>query len=440
MKQFSLFSAMLVITALLSACGGGGGSAAPAPASTKWTGTKQLGVTGANTVSEGIAIDTNGNVYVAGSTNGALDGNALAGTQDLFLSMYNSVGTKVRTKQLGVATKITAANSVAVDSNGNVYVAGATYGALDSQTLTGTQDYFLTMYDAAGNKVRTKQAGVASALTVATGVAVDLNGNVYVTGYTNGALTGTLTGTQDFFLAMYDKNGSLVRTKQLGVASAQTAATSVAVDANSNVYVVGYTYGDLAGTGLTGTRDYFLTMYDSAGNVVRTKQLGVAGKSTAATGVAVDASGNVYVAGFTYGGLSGNTLTGTQDMFVTTYDSAGNWVRTKQLGATNTITAANSVAVDSNGNILVAGSTYGNLAGLTGVQDFFVTTYDSTGTLLRTKQLGASGTYTEANGVAIDANRNVYVSGYTKGGLDGNTLKGIQDFFITKFDSLGVKQ
>ncbi|MGV8934216.1 MAG: SBBP repeat-containing protein [Gallionellaceae bacterium] len=238
----------------------------------------------------------------------------------------------------------------------------------------------------------------------------------------------------------YDKDGAWKRTKQLGVGGAPTAATGVAVDVNSNVYLVGYTYGNLAGTGLTGTRDYFLTMYDSAGNLVRTKQLGVAGKSTAATDVAVDTSGNVYVAGFTYGDLSGNTLPGTQDLFVTTYDAIGNWVRTKQFGVTNSITSANSVAVDSSGNILVAGSTYGSLAGLTGVQDFFVTTYNSTGTLLRTKQLGASGTYTEANGVAIDANRNVYVTGYTKGGLDSNTLKGIQDFFITKFDSLGVKQ
>jgi hypothetical protein len=57
---------------------------------------------------------------------------------------------------------------------------------------------------------------------------------------------------------------------------------------------------------------------------VRTKQLGVASASTYATGVAVDASGNVYVTGYTTGGLDGNTITGMMDFFLTKYDSSGN--------------------------------------------------------------------------------------------------------------------
>jgi Beta-propeller repeat len=72
-----------------------------------------------------------------------------------------------------------------------------------------------------------------------------------------------------------------------------------------------------------GTTDSFVTMYDSLGNKVRTKQLGVSGNTTAASGVAVDSSGNVYVAGYTTGGLDSNTLTGG-GFFVTKYDSAGN--------------------------------------------------------------------------------------------------------------------
>jgi hypothetical protein len=54
-----------------------------------------------------------------------------------------------------------------------------------------------------------------------------------------------------------------------------------------------------------------------------TKQLGVATKSTIGISVATDASGNVFVAGSTAGGLDGNTLTGTQDFFVTKYNSSG---------------------------------------------------------------------------------------------------------------------
>jgi hypothetical protein len=101
-----------------------------------------------------------------------------------------------------------------------------------------------------------------------------------------------------------------------------------------------------------------------------------------------------------------------------------------------------SVAVDGSDNVYVAGSTYGGLDSntLAGIQDFFITTYDTSGNKIRTKQLGIAGKYTVANGVAVDANGNTFVTGYTTGGLDGNTLAGTQDFFITKYDSSGVKQ
>jgi hypothetical protein len=48
--------------------------------------------------------------------------------------------------------------------------------------------------------------------------------------------------------------------------------------------------------------------------------------------------------------------------------------------------------------------------------------------------------YTNGNSVAIDAAGNVYVAGFAYGGLDGNTLIGSSDFFVTKYDSSGVKQ
>jgi hypothetical protein len=96
-----------------------------------------------------------------------------------------------------------------VDSGGNVYVTGYTNGGLDGNTLTGAYDFFLTKYDSSGNKVFTKQLGVAGAETYATGVAVDSGDDVYVTGYTNGGLDGnTLTGAYDFFLTKYDSSGN----------------------------------------------------------------------------------------------------------------------------------------------------------------------------------------------------------------------------------------
>ena len=112
-------------------------------------------------------------------------------------------------------------------------------------------------------------------------------------------------------------------TKQLGVAGTITFGLSVATDASGNVYVAGHTYGGLDGNTLTGTIESFVTKYDSIGVKQYTRQLGVAGQSTYGRSVATDANGNVYVAGYTNGGLDGNTQTGTQDFFVTKYDSSG---------------------------------------------------------------------------------------------------------------------
>ena len=233
-----------------------------------------------------------------------------------------------------------------------------------------------------------------------------------------------------------------VGTKQLGVAGQYTAGYSVATDANGNVYVAGLTSGGLDGNTLTGTFDFFVTKYDSSGVKQYTRQLGVAGKNTVGTSVATDANGNVYLAGYTYGGLDGNTLTGTYDFFVTKYNSSGVKQYTRQMGVAGATTYGSSVATDASGNVYVAGSTTGGLDGntLTGTRDFLVTKYNSSGVKQYTRQMGVAGKVTYGLSVATDANGNVYVAGYTGGGLDGNTLTGTNDFFVTKYNSSGVKQ
>jgi len=159
-----------------------------------------------------------------------------------------------------------------------------------------------------------------------------------------------------------------------------------------------------------------------------------------ANGVATDSSGNVYVTGDTYGGLDGNTNAGYNDLFVVKYNSSGTKQWTKQLGTSST-DLANGVATDSSGNVYVTGYTYGGLDGNTnaGEYDLFVVKYNSSGTKQWTKQLGTYG-HELAYGVATDSSGNVYVAGYTYGGLDGNTSAGNRDLFVVKYNSDGVKQ
>lgn len=442
----------LTLTVLLASCGG---DSPPPP----WIGIKLMGAQGSETYGNAVATDGNGNVYAVGYTDGGLDGNTLTGNPDSFLIKYNSSGEKQYTKQFGAQGKNTTAWGVATDGNGNVYVAGFTDGGLDGNTLTGTWDFFLIKYNSSGEKQYTKQLGVQGKSTAAYSVTTDTIGNVYVAGYTNGGLDGnTLTGNSDLFFTKYNSSGEKQYTKQLGATGVSTSANAVATDTIGNVYVTGDTNGGLDGNAKLGIQDAFLIKFSSTGEKQYTKQLGVKSvindeviKLVLAEGISVstDKSGNVYVLGSVSNqgrdkpdGLDGNTMIGTSDFFLTKYDSSGEKQFTKQLGVQGARTLGKSVTTDYNGNVYIAGHTSGDLDGntLTGVDDLFLTKYSSSGEKQFTKQMaGVPDKYAQAWGVATDANGNVFVAGDTAG-LAGETLTGTNDFLLIKFDSNGVKQ
>jgi hypothetical protein len=440
-------ASFFAVSLLLVACGGGGSDGLGVGVNylAAFGGTKQMGVAAKSTTGTSTSTDANGNVYVAEVTYGGLDGNTLTGNADFFLTKYDATGIKLYTKQMGVTGVNTVAYSVATDGSGNVYVAGYTEGGLDGNFLTGTSDFFLTKYDAAGNKLYTKQMGAVGVVTDtgASHVATDASGNVYVAGYTAGGLDGnTLNqpGYRDIFLTKYDAAGNKLYTKQMDGMGATGEVGGI--DANGNVYYTGYTGVGLDGNIQTGTMDLFLIKYSASGIKLYTKQMGVAGHFVRGYSTATDASSNTYVTGYTDGGLDGNALTGTNDSFLTKYDASGNKLYTRQLGVAGKSTSPSSVVVDANGNVYVTGYTNGGLDGntLTGADDLFLTKYDSTGIKLYTRQLGVTGKSTYPWYNAIDANGNVFVTGNTNGGLDGNTLTGTSDFFLVKYNSAGTKQ
>ena len=360
--------------------GGGGGGGSDSHPGNIWT--KLLGVAGAQTNALGITSDSSTNVYTTGYTFGDLDGQTLTGGRDLFVVKYDSNGNKQWTRLLGVAGADTEANNITSDSSGNVYTTGYTKGNLDGQTLTGTQDLFVVKYDANGNKFWTRLLGVAGAQTNALGITSDLSANIYTTGYTNGNLDGqTKTGNYDLFVVKYDSNGNKLWTRLLGVTGVNTAANGITSDSNANVYTTGYTFGDLDGQTLTGGRDLFVVKYDSNGIKQWTKLLGVAWAETVANGITSDSSANVYTTGYTDGNLDGQTKTGTQDLFVVKYDSNGNKLWTRLLGDAGADTLAHGITSDSTGNVYTTGFTNGNLDGqtLTGVDDLFIVKYNSNG-------------------------------------------------------------
>lgn len=145
----------------------------------------------------GIFVDSSG-VYVAGQTYGTLPGKSSAGSCDAFIRKYDSSGNEQWTKQFGTSGRDWA-YGVFVQSN-NIYLAGATEGAFQGQINAGGWDAFVRIYDLDGNEAWTHQFGTPQ-MDEAVGIVADSSG-VYVSCTTRGALPGqTHEGSSDAFFA-----------------------------------------------------------------------------------------------------------------------------------------------------------------------------------------------------------------------------------------------
>ena len=296
-------------------------------------------------------MDSDGNAFICGETGGNLGGRI--GSDDAFLRKYNSSGNILWTKQIG-SSQMDYCFSVAMDRSGNAYISGATYGNIFG-TNAGSYDAYLAKYNSSGSLLWSKQIGTSS-FDVSYSVAVDWNGNAYMSGSTDGSLGGPNAGSTDSFLVKYNSSGALLWSKQIGT-SGFDSSRSVSVDREGNAYLSGTTYGSLAGPN-AGSTDVFLTKFDSFGNLLWSGQIGTS-SSDSSKSVAVDGSGNAYISGTTQGNLGG-TNSGFGDAFLAKLDSSGNLLWTKQTSFMNG-TDCGSVTVDAAGNAFISGNTNGSV-------------------------------------------------------------------------------
>lgn len=267
-------------------------------------------------------------------------------------------------------------HTVASDANGNVYVTGHFSSGtltLGTYTLTcsGNADIFVVKYDSTGSVLWAQKAG-GSGYDASYGIAVDNSGNVYITGcfestvinfgsqtYNNVISNGN---TADIFIAKYDANGNFQWARTAGN-SASDAAKSVTTDPAGNAYISGEFGGAslLFGT-ITVTGNYFLTKYDPNGNVVWAQGASPGGYPYVYSN-ASDSYGNIYVAGVFFNQpvwFGNDTLinasgSGTADIFVTKYDSAGNVLWARGAGGPDA-DMAYCVFADDSGNAFVTGT------------------------------------------------------------------------------------
>ncbi len=268
-----------------------------------------------------------------------------------------------------------------------------------------------------------------STLDLCSGLSYDGQNNIYLCGLTDGDLGGSNAGSSDAFLCKYDSTGFLQWTQQLGTADRELGY-GVSADALGNIFISGSTSGDLEGTN-AGNYDNFVCRYDSAGNLQWMRQFGTINADGSAR-VCADGQGNVLVSGTTLGNLGGTNV-GNYDAFICKYDLDGDLLWTRQFGSKNEETIG-SPAIDAWGNVYISGSTRGDLNGINaGYEDAYVSKYDSDGNLLWIQQLGTTGKES-CYDVTVDGLGNVYICGstYEVLGSDHNV-----DAFVTKFDSDG---
>lgn len=419
-----------------------------------------LGGSGADEAT-GVAVDPAGNTYITGYTSSTNfpTGNAvqtmLKGGADTFVTKINPEGTaRVYSTYLGGAQieGYYGGGAIAADQAGNAYITGSTtssdfptVGAIQDK-IVHDSDFYVVKLSPSGNGLVYSTYLGGSGRDVGAGIAVDYDGNAYVTGGAgrNFPLANPIYAYNgdDAVVAKLNAGGSkLVYSTYLG-GSGIDAGQAIAVDWEGSAYVGGFS-NTTNSTGFPlanplqpapgGNRDGFVSKLNPAGDaLVYSTYLGGSGDDWV-EGVAVDAAGNVAVMGNTastnfptrsaYQGAYGG---GTLDAFVTKLNAAGNdFVFSTYLGGRygeNSVSnREGGIAVDPEGGIYVTGWTgsdnfpfraEGALQPQQLGGDAFVTKFRANGTVIYSTPLGGNGTE-YGMGVAVDDAGTAHVVGTT---------------------------
>jgi hypothetical protein len=348
-----------------------------------------------------LAVDRAGNAYVAGltSSNDFPTVNAVQATYkgsggfggDAFIAKLNRNGNALAYSTFLGGTGPDVATAIAVDAAGNAYVGGSTastdfptvhplqpaYGGGTALKVPG--DGFVAKLGSAGNRLIYSTYLGGSGDDGLNAIAVDLAGNAYVAGRTNSFDFPTANplqavnagGIDDAFVTKIDQRGRrLVYSTYLG-GNDDDEAYAMAVDVAGNAYIAGYTgsanfptVNPLQSALAGGDRDAFVAKIDRGGNKLAYSTYLGGSYYDEAHAIAVDATGNAYVAGYTSSAdfptvqpLQAVFAGGYQDAFVAKLNRSGSALMySTYLGGSGDEAAA-GIAVDLAGNAYVAGHT-----------------------------------------------------------------------------------
>jgi hypothetical protein len=280
-------------------------------------------------------------------------------------------------------------------------------------------------------------------------ITVDGSGNVYVAGdsyATWGTPVNAYTGSYDIFVAKLNSSGELQWNTFIGSTSIDYAS-GIALDGSGNVYVLGDSFTSW-GTPIdahVGSRDAFVAKLNSSGELQWNTFMGSSGYNYG-HGIAVDGSGNVYVAGTSPAtwGTPVNAYVGSNDAYVAKLNSSGNRQWNTFMGSSSP-DGGSGITVDGSGNVYAVGSsnaTWGTpINAYVWSQDGFVIKLNSSGARQWNTFMG-SNNYDVCLGMGLDGTGNIYVSGYSdvSWGSPVDPHSGNYDAFASKLNNSGIRQ
>jgi VCBS repeat-containing protein len=259
---------------------------------------------GTNDYGYGIAVDGSGNIYVDGDSNASWGApiRAYSSGSDAFVAKLTSAGALSWNTFLG-GTGSDGANGIAVDAGGNVYVGGfssATWGT-PARSYGGGFDMMAAKLSSAGALSWNTFMGSAG-YEIAYGLALDGSGNLYLSGYgdtTWGSPVQAYSGGYDAIAVKISNSGALSWNTFMGDAGSNDLGGGIALDGAGNLYLTGYSQATWGSpwSAYSGGMDAFAVQLNSSGTRTWNTFLGGSGTDSG-NGVAVDGSGNVYVAGY----------------------------------------------------------------------------------------------------------------------------------------------
>jgi gliding motility-associated-like protein len=373
----------------------------------------------------------------------------------------------------GIAAVVTASTATSITTT---VPAGATTGVI-SVTVSGATGISATAFTVTSPVLIPglvwARGHIGTTDTFSEDVTTDAAGNVYTTGSFDqttdfdpgpGILNLTSAGNADIYVSKLNANGDLAWAFSMGSITSD-AGTGIATDATGNVYVSGSFSGTVdfdpgpGTTNLTGGGK-FLCKFDTNGNLI--SAFALPGTLSFDIPLAVDAADNLYLAGSFSGtadfdpgaGVFNMTSAGSSDIFVLKLSSAGTFIWAKRMGST-LLDRAIAIALDATGSAHITGSFNGTVdfdpgagvANLTsaGATDAFIQKLDNAGNYLWARRVGGTSALDTGNGIALDGDNNVLITGRFDGTVDFDpgaavnnlTSVGGGDAFVLKLTSAG---